>query len=334
MEMDGLIVDYDGEKNIVMYHGTKEYPIGGLAAEYARLHPTDLKDVILGYSQLDANPSEESLAEFFPWFADELEAKFGTVTAVITTFEFLDLIAGTFQRDKKHLDEWFKEISEEDAVGQFIFEGTGYTKMGNTTNRQLLLSSYYWWASSYVAFKHSFLMLASEKEYDEDQVYAFWDMFGENIDFQHIDFRIANYEGKFHSLYTIKSSVSLILFEAAHCMDKNVKFTKCANCGEYFVPEGRVDAIYCSYPSPQDQKRICKDIGAQVTRANKEKNDIVTKEYRKVYMKYKMLTIRHPENGEAKKRFEQLISEVKEWRKKLKSGTSTTDEFLDWLKEF
>ena len=113
-----------------------------------------------------------------------------------------------------------------------------------------------------------------------------------------------------------------------------ITVTKCANCGEYFVPEGRVDVIYCGYPSPQDPKRICKDIGAQVTRANKEKNDIATKEYRKVYMKYKMLTIRHPENREAKKRFEKLMSEIKEWRKKLKNGTSSTEEFLDWLKKF
>lgn len=32
LEMDGLVVDYDGKRNVVMYHGLKEYPIGGMAA--------------------------------------------------------------------------------------------------------------------------------------------------------------------------------------------------------------------------------------------------------------------------------------------------------------
>ena len=29
MEMEGLVVSYDGLKNTLMYHGIHEYPIGG-----------------------------------------------------------------------------------------------------------------------------------------------------------------------------------------------------------------------------------------------------------------------------------------------------------------
>ena len=47
------------------------------------------------------------------------------------------------------------------------------------------------------------------------------------------------------------------------------------------LPEGRSDAVYCSYPSPQNIKKTCKEIGTQVARANKEKSDITTKGYRK-----------------------------------------------------
>ena len=65
MEMDGLLVDYDGEKNVVMYQGLKEYPIGGMIAEYARLRPTDLKEIILSYSRIDEKTSETGLSEFF-----------------------------------------------------------------------------------------------------------------------------------------------------------------------------------------------------------------------------------------------------------------------------
>ena len=334
MEMNGLVVDYDGDRNVVMYHGLKEYPIGGMIAEYARVHPISLKKIILDYQRVNEIPSHADIAAFFPWFVDELEIRFGTISAIMITFDFMEIVAAMLKNDDDSMNELFINIPDEDAVGQFIFENSGYSKTGNTTNKQLLLSAYYWWAHFYAAFKHSFFMLVSEKEYEEEQIKAFLSMFDENIDFQHIDFCIANFEGEFHSLYTIKSSMSLLLFEAAHCIDKNVKFTKCANCGEYFVPEGRSDAIYCSYPSPQDQGKRCKDIGAQVTRSNKEKNDIATKEFRRVYMRYKMMTIRHPENLKAKRTLEKLMSEVKVWRKKLNAGIVTTEEFLEWLDTF
>ncbi|WP_289647375.1 DUF6076 domain-containing protein [uncultured Dubosiella sp.] len=334
MELDGLIVDYDGEENSVMYQGVNQYPIGGMIAEYARLHPTDLKEVIRAFPRIGEETSIEALDDFFPWFINELEKKFGTVTAIVVTFDFLNLVSDMFKMDSKQLGEWFIEISEEDAVGKFIFGGSGYTKMGNLTNEQLLLSAYYWWAQSYVSFKYCFLLLVNDDEFEQNQINAFLSMFSEKINFQHIDFRIALFEDGFHSLYTIKSSMSLMLFEAAHCIDKKVTFTKCTNCGEIFVPEGRKDAIYCSYPSPQNPKKLCKEIGAQVARSNREKNDITTKEYRKVYMKYKMLARRHPENRNAKRVLERLISEGKIWRKKMKNGIATSEDFLKWLKEF
>ena len=58
--------------------------------------------------------------------------------------------------------------------------------------------------------------------------------------------------------------------------------------------------------------------------SKKEKNDIATKEFRRVYMRYKMMTIRHTENLKAKKTVEELMSEVKDWRKKLNAGIATT----------
>ena len=128
--------------------------------------------------------------------------------------------------------------------------------------------------------------------------------------------------------------MSLILFETAHVLDTQTPIVKCKNCGQYFVPTGRSDSIYCSYPSPQDSEKTCKDIGAQVSRSNKEKTDVTTKEYRKVYMRYKMLMRRHPEEAEYEEKFNQLTGEVKEWRNKLAHGMATTEEFLAWLTEF
>ena len=44
----GLNVDFDGKKNIVMENeNIKEYPIGGMICEYARLRPTEIKPIIM-----------------------------------------------------------------------------------------------------------------------------------------------------------------------------------------------------------------------------------------------------------------------------------------------
>lgn len=71
-----------------------------------------------------------------------------------------------------------------------------------------------------------------------------------------------------------------------------------------------------------------------MSRSNKEKTDVTTKEYRKVYMRYKTLMRRHPEEESYEEQFNRLTSEVKEWRNKLAHGMATTEEFLTWITEF
>ena len=159
-------------------------------------------------------------------------------------------------------------------------------------------------------------------------------MYGQFMDMQHIDYRLILTEDGFESLYTIKSSFSLLIFEMAHVINTDAKIVKCKNCGNYFVPEGRSDAVYCSYPLRDNKDKTCKDVGAQVTRANKEKNDTATKEYRRVYMRYKMKMSRHPEDKEAAAKFDQFTKEVQIWRNRMVNGQATADEFVEWLQQF
>ena len=62
--------------------------------------------------------------------------------------------------------------------------------------------------------------------------------------------------------------------------------------------------------------KCCKEIGAQVARAEKEKNDVATKSYRKVYMRYMTHLSRHPNDEEKRNKLKELTSGIKEWRKK------------------
>lgn len=334
----GLTVDFDGKKNIVMADGIiKEYPIGGMACEYARLHPTEIKPIILENPYYMDTDLKENGGEALMSFYKSCMEKFGVVTAVMIITDFSNLMADynlANDEELKRLLEQLNEGSDTDQIKSFILEDTGFTEFGISTIGQTMLSAYASYAHSYVVFKHSFNMLASGEEYEEHQVMAFWEMYATHTDFQHIDYHIMFFDDSFHSIYTIKSSVSLIMFEAAHAMDAQTKFVKCKNCGNYFVPVGRSDSVYCGYPSPQDETKECREVGANATRAKKMKNDVLTQEYRRLYMRLKMAAKRHPENEEVQKRLQLLTEGMKIKRKQKEEGSLSTDAILEWIASF
>ncbi len=334
----GLNVDFDGKKNIVIEGDIiKEYPIGGMACEYARLRSTEIKPLIMENpyfhdTDLNGNGSHALMSLY-----EVCLAKFGVVTAVMIVTDFSAFIADFIQENEEELQGPIALMNgdkETSQVKSFILEKTGFDEFGIGTIGQTLLSAYAAYADSYVAFKHSFNMLVSGEEYEEDQVMAFWGLYATNTDFQHIDFHIMFFDDSFHSIYTIKSSMSLILFEAAHAMAANTKFVKCKNCGNYFVPVGRADSLYCGYPSPQDETKECRDVGANATRAKKMKNDVLTQEYRRLYMRLKMALKRHPDDVSLHERLMELTEGMKERKKQKKEGTISADVILEWLTSF
>lgn len=331
----GLNVDFDGKKNIVMEGDIiNVYPVGGMVCEYARLRPTEIKPLIMENpyfhdTDLNGNGSYALMSLY-----EICLAKFGVVTAVMILTDFSTFIADFIRENEEELKGPIALMNGDKDTSQvksFILEKTGFDEFGIGTIGQTLLSAYAAYADSYVAFKHSFNMLVSGEEYEEDQVMAFWGLYATNTDFQHIDFHIMFFDDSFHSIYTIKSSISLILFEAAHAMDANTKFVKCKNCGNYFVPVGRSDSVYCGYPAPQDETKECRDVGANVTRVKKMKNDVLTKEYRRLYMRLKMAVKRHPDDVALHDRFMELTEGMKVRKKQKEEGTISTDGILEWL---
>ncbi len=334
----GLNVDFDGKKNIVIEGDIiKEYPIGGMACEYARLRSTEIKPLIMENpyfhdTDLNGNGSHALMSLY-----EVCLAKFGVVTAVMIVTDFSAFIADFIQENEEELQGPIALMNgdkETSQVKSFILEKTGFDEFGIGTIGQTLLSAYAAYADSYVAFKHSFNMLVSGEEYEEDQVMAFWGLYATNTDFQHIDFHIMFFDDSFHSIYTIKSSISLILFEAAHAMDADTKFVECKNCGNYFVPVGRSDSVYCGYPAPQDETKACRDVGANATRVKKMKNDILTKEYRRLYMRLKMAVKRHPDDIVLRERLTELTEGMKVRKKQKEDGTVSADGILEWLTSF
>lgn len=332
----GLVTWFDGKGYKVFLDGEiYKYPIGGLACEYSRFKPYTLKDIVMKNPVFGETPSESFIDEATKWFSDALLKEYDVVTAIMILTEMSSFIYDCLRAEnKKEFVDHLNEGIQNDRVKQYILEDSGMDKFKLDTIGAIYLSAYAYFADSYVAFRHSLDLVVNDGGGNKEDVDAFLKFFGDYIAMQHIDYRLALIEGKFAEIFTIRSSMSLILFETVHIMDSETAIVKCKNCGQYFVPTRRSDTIYCSYPSPQDYEKTCKAIGAQVSRNNKEKTDVVTKEYRKIYMRYKMLMRRHPEEECYKEQFNRLTSEVSKWRNKVVHGTATTKEFLVWLTEF
>lgn len=334
---EGLEVIYDGDRNFVIFDAErKAYAPGALICEYARFAPNSLKEIIVKAPHFNEVKNDSNLTKAIFWLYEEVHEKYPLVIAEMINAEFMEeaIKFANFSDEelKEHLsnEELYKK---DDKIIAFILEGTGFDDFNGRTVGQILLFSYYSFAMSYVTFRHlfdSFIAAATDGGATEFP----WELFGELAMFQHIDYKIVFFEGKFHSLYTFKSSVSLLVFEIAHAMDHETQIVKCQNCGHYFVPDTRVDAVYCNYESPQKPGKTCRNVGAQIARADKEKNDAVTKSYRKVYMRYVMHMNRHPEDEDKQKMFDKLTEEVKNKRKSLEEGTITEEDFFDWLDQF
>lgn len=334
----GLHVEFDGNKNTVLGDGeVLEFPIGGMACEYARFHPTDVKQYIMKLSlfhnsDLKGNGAD-ALLEFFGFIREE----HGYVIANIVMTDFMNFLSDYNRANEEELKMLLEDCNDNkdnDEIKKFILENSGYNKFGVETIGQAFLSAYVGYAQSYVMFKVMFNVLATDGQTKIGKAEHLIDLYCNNIEFQHIDFSIMLYDNAFHSVYTIQSSLSLIIFEAAHVMEKKVNLIKCKNCGNYFVPIGRADQVYCGYLSPQDNKRACRDIGAQNTLVKKRKNDESANEYRRIYMRYKMAIKRHPDDVELKRSFDLLTQGMKTRRKERELGKLSTDDILEWLSDY
>lgn len=118
-------------------------------------------------------------------------------------------------------------------------------------------------------------------------------------------------------------------------IEHNYLILKCKNCNKYFIPYKRTDTYYCDRISPQDTTKTCKQYGAEKawTDRTKDENDWYNL-YRKVYQSFQMKAKRNPNNPQLKKNFDNFRADANKWKKVVKEGLKTEEEFIYWLQEF
>lgn len=118
-------------------------------------------------------------------------------------------------------------------------------------------------------------------------------------------------------------------------IENNYLILKCKNCSKYFIPYKRTDTLYCDRTSPQDDTKTCKKYAIELAWNEKIKDETDWHcLYRRVYQSLQMKAKRKPNDQLLKKFFEDFKMDAKEWKKAVKEGTKTDEEFLYWLQEF
>ncbi len=334
----GLPVIYDGKKYTVLWNKeTLEYPVGGLICELSRLHPGILKEVFDNYPDRDKPNTRENASNGLCWVFEKMKD-------VLTLPVHQAIVAGELAcyheeyydkpEEQRHILLQF--LNEDSGTGnseikKYILKDTGTEVFIDDTVGHYLSCLFAELASSLVMAIAAFQKIINTS--DEKAINLFIALASDKIQFQKIDYKIVVLEGELSSIYTIGNGVSLFMFEVQHMLEHEVFPKKCKNCGEYFVPTGRKDARYCTYPSPQNKEKTCREIGARAARAKKEKEDDATREYRRKYMRLKMATRRNPDSLVANRKLEAFIQDAEQWQNKVKSGEVSESEYIEWLKK-
>lgn len=135
------------------------------------------------------------------------------------------------------------------------------------------------------------------------------------------------------SVYSCDSIEDVCMASLYHLLKLGLVIKKCNNCGKYFIPLRRSDAIYCDRISPYNPSKTCKDDGSQRTFEEKLKMDDAEKLRRSVYQVMQMRVRRNPDVEIYKENFEQWKSDVAKWKTGIKKGTKTSEDFIKWLND-
>ena len=109
----------------------------------------------------------------------------------------------------------------------------------------------------------------------------------------------------------------------------NNPIKKCQNCGMYFIPNSRLDEIYCDYTKANG--KTCREQGAVQAYNERLKQNKALAEYRRLYQLKSMAVGRNKDNKQMKKDFDKWKKDAKDRVNKLKHGVLTEDEVYEWL---
>lgn len=342
MDQVGMNVEFNGKMNVVLCKEPRQYEVGAMLCELTRLYIPSVKDIIVQVPHYHEKFDVNMITDDLFWLEEQFNNHYESVIASMLSVSFMNKTIEYTTAREEDKGNWLDSINElyserPSPILDYIFGDTDYADIGISTIGQFLLTVYSTIAMELVLYNRIVESIyKSDEDYEElDKLTVILTMLGiENTEMQHIDYRIMGYDGRYNSVYGIQSITSLLFFEMVHMIDAKKGIKKCRNCGHYFIPRLRSDTLYCDYVEKGNDGRTCKEIGAQRSWKKKEGDDIVTREYRKTYMKLRMQIVRHPENHELQTAFYTFIDEAKEKREAVNRDEISKESFLQWVNAY
>ncbi|NLV35477.1 MAG: hypothetical protein GXY17_02235 [Clostridiaceae bacterium] len=133
---------------------------------------------------------------------------------------------------------------------------------------------------------------------------------------------------RFIDSYWFHSLADVMYFELMNVVKGNIVIKRCENCKRYFVPTGRIDALYCSRTAPGSQK-TCVEIGAISKYEKCTKENPIKKAYR---MEYKKRYAHVLKGKSPKNEFFTWVENMKVVRDEALKGEISYDNFIEKLK--
>ena len=335
-----LFLKYDGREYVILRRKAPEYMPGDIICELERAtEKLDwVKKLILECNNFTDVASISNLSQALSEIDGKIDSYFGIASGAV----LMNLLSSRTQilldclelSDRYDAKRYFKIKA---STIKIILAGSGFETLGAENVGHALLSGLALSTNMVAQFNELGRLVMEElAEVDAEKRNAskIKHVLYDNSDLiaaQQIDYRIMNIDEKLSSVYGINDIMSVLMFELANCINNDVVMKKCNNCGHYFALYGRPDVIYCSFAAPNGAGKTCKDVGAQVKRANKEKNDVVTSEYRRVYLRKKMQVRRHPDDERYLEMLSEFLTECKKWQEAIKNNTKSEEEYLSWL---
>ena len=124
------------------------------------------------------------------------------------------------------------------------------------------------------------------------------------------------------------SSVCYAILEELSKID-NYPIKKCQNCGMYFIPNSRLDEIYCDYP--KENGKTCREQGAILSYNRRLQEKSAYAEYRKTYQQKFAIVNKNKNDKTLKKEFDVWKKQSKDKIAKLKHGELSEEEVYDWI---
>lgn len=343
MRTNGLMISYDGGKNHILtprYEKGSSYPVGNLMClifqgeilyDISRILKNCINACPMNKDALTQDSIEEAerhvlSALLYDDFYPAQRIAQGSFIRVIERYRALDS-----QSMLRLLQEELLRVSENDM----LFNDIGFSNVG--TFLRLCFNNYYVDLDNALKF-FNVLAATLSGSADEQEKATYNELLGSlqnpgivpGIEIK----SMLDASGRMNNYYVINSFLSLVMFEFAHIESSDIVIRRCQNpdCGKFFTAK-RSDAKYCSFPSPQNPVRLCKNYYPQLLHSKKIKENELDHLIKNASGRLYNQKRRHPDRAsDVAKLIKTLQIEADSKKLEVLNNRMTKKDFETWLK--